>query len=308
VPAVRYGLGIGGIAAVVAIIAGFRIDYRVAVFGTVIVLALMFVLVLLARGSTLPGKHFHRPMIFAIWAFTFLLFVTMCFLIGKAFFDWPKAPFLSQTANGFSVETIEVIKRDRGFLNPDRDEVVVRVRGKLVLHEDPQQWAVVPFWQAVADNTNWHPGLRLQRFTSTNPAPAELRPPNLPIPQPPAGMIPALPKNVPQPAPGTISAVPDTISYDLEILNGDIATSGIWDFRVGGILVNSSYQGSVLIVLLAMKKDTIDANRVAWIKNKDLGFPSLPSNALAISPPKAFETTPGHLNPTLPSWLQGDIK
>ncbi len=48
VPAVRYAAGVAGIAAVVAIVAGFQLDPRIAVFGTIIVLGLMFVLVILS--------------------------------------------------------------------------------------------------------------------------------------------------------------------------------------------------------------------------------------------------------------------
>ena len=40
VPAVKYAMGVGGVAAVVAIVAGLKIDYRVAVFGTVILVPL----------------------------------------------------------------------------------------------------------------------------------------------------------------------------------------------------------------------------------------------------------------------------
>ena len=43
VPAVKFA---SGIAAVVAIVVGFQLDYRIAIFGSVIVLGLMFVLVI----------------------------------------------------------------------------------------------------------------------------------------------------------------------------------------------------------------------------------------------------------------------
>jgi len=48
VPAVKFALGVAGVAAVVAIVGGFE-DYRVAVFGTTIMFGLMFVL--LAGGN-----------------------------------------------------------------------------------------------------------------------------------------------------------------------------------------------------------------------------------------------------------------
>jgi hypothetical protein len=45
VPAVRYALGIAGIFAVIAIVQGFRIDLRIAVFGAIIMLVLMTLLI-----------------------------------------------------------------------------------------------------------------------------------------------------------------------------------------------------------------------------------------------------------------------
>jgi hypothetical protein len=55
-----------------------------------------------------------------------------------------------------------------------------------------------------------------------------------------------------------------------------------------------------------MKKDTIDANRADW-ENNWAGFPSLPSNALAISSPKVFETSPADSHPDPDTWRDGPI-
>lgn len=47
VPAVKYALGVGGIISVIAIVRGFRIDFRVALLGAVVMLVLMAVLLVL---------------------------------------------------------------------------------------------------------------------------------------------------------------------------------------------------------------------------------------------------------------------
>ena len=48
VPAMRYALAAAGIGAIVAIITGFISDLQVAVFGTVVVVGLMFVMLTFA--------------------------------------------------------------------------------------------------------------------------------------------------------------------------------------------------------------------------------------------------------------------
>jgi len=92
VPAIRYALGVGGIAAIVAIIAGFQIDYRVTIFGTAVVFGLMFVLVVFAKQTssrqTLPGIR----LIFLLLtvSFSVLLVAATVLLFTSTFFDWPK--------------------------------------------------------------------------------------------------------------------------------------------------------------------------------------------------------------------------
>ena len=92
VPAVKYALAVGGIGAVVAIVAGFRIDYRVAVFGTIIILGLMFVLVVFARqAGTRRALTGGAPIfLFATWAFVVLTVATPTMLFTCTFFSWPK--------------------------------------------------------------------------------------------------------------------------------------------------------------------------------------------------------------------------
>lgn len=89
VPAVRYAVGVGGIAAVVAVIAGFTIDYRIAVFGTVLLLGLMFVLLLFSRLTTVAGDKLLAPALFATWSFSVLTVLTATLLMSSFFLHQP---------------------------------------------------------------------------------------------------------------------------------------------------------------------------------------------------------------------------
>jgi hypothetical protein len=61
VPAVKYALGIGGIVATIAIVYSFKIDPRVAFFGTLVMLVLMGALVVFARMASLASAAMHLP-------------------------------------------------------------------------------------------------------------------------------------------------------------------------------------------------------------------------------------------------------
>lgn len=91
VPAVRYAVGIAGIAAVVAIVAGFRLDLRIALFGTIIVLGLMFVLVILSALVAHAGPALLKLALFAAWCFLILTVVTSTLLMTSYFFSWPRS-------------------------------------------------------------------------------------------------------------------------------------------------------------------------------------------------------------------------
>ncbi|ALG68324.1 AAA family ATPase [Beggiatoa leptomitoformis] len=86
VPAVKYALGIVGIAAAVAIIQLFLKDLRIALISVMLMLIFMGFLFLFAKlGDTIPAKAKN---VF-IW-FILLLFITSCvFLTTSVFFDIP---------------------------------------------------------------------------------------------------------------------------------------------------------------------------------------------------------------------------
>jgi hypothetical protein len=87
VPAVRYALGVAGIAAVIAIIAGFQIDYKVAVLGVIIILFLMFILVIFAWFAE-HSTDFRPLALFLAWVAVLLISATgICIFTG---FFWGK--------------------------------------------------------------------------------------------------------------------------------------------------------------------------------------------------------------------------
>lgn len=91
IPAVKYAGGVAGIAAVVAIVAGFQLDYRIAIFGTVIVLGLMFVLVIFSSFVAHSGPSTVILASVAAWSFLLLTIATSLFLMTSYFFSWPRA-------------------------------------------------------------------------------------------------------------------------------------------------------------------------------------------------------------------------
>ena len=93
VPAVRYAVGVGGIAAVFAIVfaifAGLKVSFDIALFGIIVFLGLMVVLVLFAKIATAAPGFFHGPMIVLTWACTTLVVAAMTLLFASYFFEWP---------------------------------------------------------------------------------------------------------------------------------------------------------------------------------------------------------------------------
>jgi hypothetical protein len=89
VPAVKYALGIGGVIAVIAIIKGFGIDYKVAGFGAVIMLVLMTMLVIFAKLTAKPDSDFHLPAVIFTWFALVLTMATAVLLFTSVFLGKP---------------------------------------------------------------------------------------------------------------------------------------------------------------------------------------------------------------------------
>jgi TIR domain len=90
VPAVKFALGVAGIAAAVAIVAGFSAGYKVAVLGTIIMLGLMFGLVSFSYFAFKSGDAIKPLALFLAWTCVILTSVTSVFIVTAFFFDWPR--------------------------------------------------------------------------------------------------------------------------------------------------------------------------------------------------------------------------
>jgi len=91
VPAVRFALGVGGIAAVVAIVVlWWKLEIQLAVFGTLIVLVFMVVLVIFSALSGLGAPALTPLALVLAWAFLILTVFAAALFASCAFFDWPK--------------------------------------------------------------------------------------------------------------------------------------------------------------------------------------------------------------------------
>jgi len=89
VPAVKYALGLAGLASVIAIIRSLNVDYRVAVIGTVVMLLLMTSLVIFARLSSLTSPDFRLPALVFTWFSLFLVIAIAFSMFLSVFFRWP---------------------------------------------------------------------------------------------------------------------------------------------------------------------------------------------------------------------------
>lgn len=91
VPAVKYALGVAGVASVIAIVAGFKVDYRIAVFGTIIMIALMLLLLVFSNAASPKNKRSLRlPSLVLTWSFLLLIIFSTTLLATSFFFSWPQ--------------------------------------------------------------------------------------------------------------------------------------------------------------------------------------------------------------------------
>lgn len=97
VPAVRYALGIAGIAAAIAIVGSFKLGLAVAALGTIVMLGLMTALLVFARlagaGTTGPSGEpsiLEGPAYLMVWVFTLLTCATGVMVFSVTFFGFPK--------------------------------------------------------------------------------------------------------------------------------------------------------------------------------------------------------------------------
>jgi hypothetical protein len=89
VPAVRYALGVAGIAAIVAIIIGLKLNPQIAVFGTLIVLGLMFVLLVFSKYAGKPDIDAAGPASLLVWFYALAVIVATVLFMTSYFANWP---------------------------------------------------------------------------------------------------------------------------------------------------------------------------------------------------------------------------
>jgi hypothetical protein len=87
---VRYALAVAAIGATVALIAGFTIDLRVAVFGIIILFVFMAVMVVFARLASVAAGSLHVLAMVLAWAAVILVISTSILLLTSVFFNWPR--------------------------------------------------------------------------------------------------------------------------------------------------------------------------------------------------------------------------
>jgi hypothetical protein len=90
VPALKYALAVLGLVSAIAIIKGFGIDYRVAVFGTIIMLVLMVAIVVFAALTKVKSPQVRSAALVLMWSFLALTILSGALLFTSAFFDYPK--------------------------------------------------------------------------------------------------------------------------------------------------------------------------------------------------------------------------
>lgn len=89
VPALKYALGVAGIAAAIAIIKTLITDLRVALFGIILMLVLMTVLFTFAKLTAIAAKEIRLAAIVLLWFSLLLTIASASLLFTSVFFDWP---------------------------------------------------------------------------------------------------------------------------------------------------------------------------------------------------------------------------
>ena len=89
VPALKYALGIVGIVSAISIISTLVTDFRVAVFGTLIMILLMIFLVIFAKLTTIQTGEIRIIILVLMWFSLFLIIATSSCLFTSVFFKWP---------------------------------------------------------------------------------------------------------------------------------------------------------------------------------------------------------------------------
>jgi hypothetical protein len=126
-PPLKYALAVLGIVSAIAVIKGFGIDFRVAVFGTIIMMVLMSALVVFASLTKVKSPQVRAAAYVMMWAFLALTILSAGLLFTSAFFDIPK-PLMQLF--GFADEPVKMdpneMERRRTILIWVQNENIIR--------------------------------------------------------------------------------------------------------------------------------------------------------------------------------------
>jgi len=109
VPAVKFAVGVSAISAIVGLIASFELDLRITLWGTFVILILMFFLLLFARLAKTTQSEFKYVLRVLMWAFVLLFICISTMLTSSIFFKWPVnlQYIISDTPNNVSTKVEE---------------------------------------------------------------------------------------------------------------------------------------------------------------------------------------------------------
>lgn len=88
VPAVKYALGVAGIASVIAIIRSLKIDFNIAALGIIVMLVLMTILVIFARLTKLAPADLRLPALVLTWSALLFMIAVAFGMLFTVFLDW----------------------------------------------------------------------------------------------------------------------------------------------------------------------------------------------------------------------------
>jgi tetratricopeptide (TPR) repeat protein len=127
VPAVKYALGVAGVAAAAAVIGGLGLGLWNALAGALVVFVLMVILVIFARLTKAGTGRFVLPMLVLMWASLVLTIGSACLLFTSLFFQWPLSfrgvLIVSSHSGGPAAQPSEDVRR---FLSAARIQLDAR--------------------------------------------------------------------------------------------------------------------------------------------------------------------------------------
>ncbi len=122
VPQVKYAAGITGLAAAVAIVLGFVSDIRIAIFGVLIILGLMYLLAIFTQVLTnIPGLRWLAG--FLVWSLAILFITTLVLVFTSYAFGKPET-LSSRLFGGGHIKGTEV---GIGFPQPIKFEDAIQI-------------------------------------------------------------------------------------------------------------------------------------------------------------------------------------